>query len=556
MQMWLCGVVLLVAAVNGVGVRHTLEASEYSHVVVIPDVHGDKDALVRSLWLAWHKVGGFAIEFSGLYWLLFRGSNGMGLPEKPLWDGPSVALIQLGDLVDRGPYSLDCLGMMGVVERVLGWHVVQLMGNHELLGVLGQSDEYVHVRDAATFGGIAGRHAQFQHGGKTYTHLIENFQSLAVLNGPDSVKTLFVHGGIHLPWLTGALTHDNSVSGINAAMTELLSDEHVDRKKVANDVHSPLWTRVLAEGDVGEVCGSLLTSVLEFFDVSRIIVGHTPQEDFTAKTRCSGRIILADVMMSRWMVAEDVDETSSVGGRPVAIVLSLNATTHELDAITAHYTDLKTGSVAESVDLMRAHLEKPMRTVVEMASPMIAVRIGDVPLRRPVPRRHTDRLFETLIFQDELATIYASNGFATLVLHAGQVEHDVFLIMQRLSQVPVMQARGIVVTKDKDALAPYGDRLACMSFRTECDVMLGSYMAVSVTVLTDSAKAQIREVVESLHAAGLILGVKHYRQIYVSFAVNHDRSQVELLNWSRLKRGSEEEMDAELALLAKAEQYM
>ena len=43
-----------------------------------------------------------------------------------------------------------------------------------------------------------------------------------------------------------------------------------------------------------------------------------------------------------------------------------------------------------------------------------------------------------------------------------------FLTMQRLSQVPVMQARGIVVAKDNEELAPFRDRLACISFRTEC----------------------------------------------------------------------------------------
>ena len=116
--------------------------------------------------------------------------------------------------------SLDCAGMMGVVERVC---------NHELLGILGQSDEY--VRDAATFGGLAGRHAQFHHGGKTFTHLVENFQSVSVLNGPHSVKTLFVHGGVEFSPLTAALVHDGSVSGTNAAMTDVMSDEIVDRKK-------------------------------------------------------------------------------------------------------------------------------------------------------------------------------------------------------------------------------------------------------------------------------------------------------------------------------------
>ena len=109
-------------------------------------------------------------------------------------------------------------------------------------------------------------------------------------------------------------------------------------------------------------------------NVFRIIVGHTPQADFAAKTRCGGRIVLADVMMSRWMVAEAVDETSSVGGRPVAIVMSLNAPTHELDAITAHFTELKTGTAKECADLMR----EPMRTVVEMASPIVAIRIGGI----------------------------------------------------------------------------------------------------------------------------------------------------------------------------------
>lgn len=91
------------------------ELSELSHtrIVVIGDLHGDLDAL------------GDVLEASGL---VERG-------DRCEWKaGNSSMLVQLGDIVDRGPNSpgvTDCLGrLQSTAPR---GNVVRLVGNHELM---------------------------------------------------------------------------------------------------------------------------------------------------------------------------------------------------------------------------------------------------------------------------------------------------------------------------------------------------------------------------------------------------------------------------------------
>ena len=119
-----------------------LDATLVSHVVVIPDAHGDLQSLLFSLFLAQAKVDPSRSEES------FTDFKRRFNDESAAEAAPTrVAIVQLGDLMDRGPDSAECVEAMSRGERVLGWRTVQLYGNHELMTMLAPQAEYVHKQD-------------------------------------------------------------------------------------------------------------------------------------------------------------------------------------------------------------------------------------------------------------------------------------------------------------------------------------------------------------------------------------------------------------------------
>src|SRR4051812_4641845 len=78
-------------------------------LVVIPDIHGRYDALTSLL------VHGGAVN---------RELN---------WAGSDMRVCQLGDLIDRGPWSRECVELMMRLQLQSAGRVVVLKGNHEAM---------------------------------------------------------------------------------------------------------------------------------------------------------------------------------------------------------------------------------------------------------------------------------------------------------------------------------------------------------------------------------------------------------------------------------------
>jgi hypothetical protein len=326
-----------------------LHSSEFSHVVIIPDIHGDAFALLRSLWLAVKKIDGTVPEIE-TFKSAFAQFVGTLEYSGPLlaarWEKPVLA-VQLGDVVDRGPYGIESLCYLAGIEKILGWKFVQLYGNHEIMNFLGEADSYIHPKEWKLFPSRADRMTQFAVGGAARTHITQTSLGLMRLNAEGTASTLFVHGGINLEWIQRELgIRDDNIEAINEKISELAKSSNNTQVDLLNDDESLLWTRDLAEEPEHVICGKVW-EICRHFKVTRIVMGHTPQTDFLAKTRCGGQIVLTDVMMSRWMVTREVNEMSGEGGRPVAIIMNLKD--GHLGSIVAHYTDLLGGLEAESV---------------------------------------------------------------------------------------------------------------------------------------------------------------------------------------------------------------
>ena len=326
-----------------------LRALAHSRVVVIPDVHGDYEALLRSLWLAVKKVDKKDPPAFPEFIQAFESAATAGDPaaQYPLMSTTAgVAIVQLGDLVDRGPYGMYCMQLMQMVPQVLGWDLVQLYGNHEILNLLDRATEYVHPIEWAMF---PDRRAQYTLGGGIHWILKTRFTSMARLTTSNNgnAGTLFVHGGVDMDWFSDVHGTDSTdVDTINFIIHQSMwLDDETD---LMNTMDSIVWTRFLANAPEHEAC-ALVDSLLSSFQVARIIVGHTPQSDQLVKTRCGGKIVLADVMMSRWMTEMNVDEQARVGGRPMALVLGIES--ENLESMVAHYIDLQ-GQNEEDIDLL------------------------------------------------------------------------------------------------------------------------------------------------------------------------------------------------------------
>ena len=315
-------------------------AGKYDYIVSIPDVHGDLEILLRSLWMAKGEIEKKSDEFDDFYNQVRKKMEEED-DEDPgpssISTSPRVLLVQTGDIVDRGPASKSCYKAIWAAEKILGWDLVNLFGNHEVMSMAGQADNYAHPEDVAEFGSMKARRTDFGPGGKIWKKLISKFQFMLKVIIPKSEESiLFVHAGISVKYIEAIRKKlvpksdegDELVDQLNSFLfKEVMRNPKSDYLTSAN---SPIWTRDLANGSEKKVCNSLLPGVLKLMNVTRIVLGHTPQEKLVTGNRCEGKLLLADVAMSRWM-------GSGHNGNPSSVLFALSEDGNKLDRVVNLY---------------------------------------------------------------------------------------------------------------------------------------------------------------------------------------------------------------------------
>lgn len=276
-------------------------------IVAVGDVHGDDERFMDVLLMA------------GL------------VNSRRQWSGGRATLIQLGDILHRGPASRRALDLLMNLQRQAkraGGRVEMLIGNHEVMRLIGdfryvspgedaefrtarserKRDEYfeIYLKILQSEGKPAERtdlsigfrqqwEASFPLG---RAEMIEAFaergrygkwlreRPVALVAG----ETLFVHAGIspkYLMWDAErfAERYRRDLELQNPEAGGYLSDEE-----------GPFWYRGLATAPEAEMAEHV-DAVLERWGVKRIVVGHTPQRD-GVKPRFEGKVLLADVGLS------------------------------------------------------------------------------------------------------------------------------------------------------------------------------------------------------------------------------------------------------------------
>jgi hypothetical protein len=272
------------------------EFTGVDRIVAIGDVHGAYDRMVGIL------------QTTGLIDTRLR------------WTGGKTHLVQVGDILDRGPDSLKALDLLRKLEgdaRRAGGAVHLLLGNHEAMRMLGdlryvapgEYKAFVTDQSEAVKRSVAGnlpKEKREQFLKETPLGEIEMrvafgrqgpygqwLRTLPVVIKIDGV--LFLHGGI------SPATADMSCETLNTGAQRELTE---DLEKTRDDsLHSlvggedgPLWYRGLAEEP--EAFAPKVDDILAMQNASSIVIGHTISPDFRIRSRFGGRVFQIDTGMN------------------------------------------------------------------------------------------------------------------------------------------------------------------------------------------------------------------------------------------------------------------
>jgi Calcineurin-like phosphoesterase. len=243
----------------------------------VGDLHGDSDAARAVLRLA------------GL------------IDDQDHWTGRDAVLVQDGDLMDRGPDTRGLIALMRSLQAqapAAGGQVVQLMGNHEEMSLLGDW-RYLDRKDLADYGPpgattdqlVQARRAALSPTGDEGRWL-RSLDAVAIVG-----DTVFVHGGITARFAREGVSKLDQE--IHAAVQAAAATHQLAPGSSVLGEEGPLWYRGYLLADEGPACDEL-GRALSALHVRRMVVGHTVQKSGRIADRCGGRLLGIDTGISAW----------------------------------------------------------------------------------------------------------------------------------------------------------------------------------------------------------------------------------------------------------------
>ena len=230
-------------------------------IVAIGDVHGDYDQFISILLDA-------------------------GLVDSELnWIGDKTHLVQLGDVLDRGPDSRKIMDLIISLEEqalLSGGYVHFLLGNHEVM-LMHADLRYVHEGEILSYEGLKEMVRALRPDGEYGAWLSQHNAVIRINNA------LFVHGGISEDYASVSLdsinnTVRNEVSSYPENLSGILSST------------GPVWFRGLAT-DRGSAIIRVLEEALYTSSADFVVIGHTVSIEGIS-TRFRGRVVMIDTGMS------------------------------------------------------------------------------------------------------------------------------------------------------------------------------------------------------------------------------------------------------------------
>lgn len=318
------------------------DRSVTKRIIAIGDIHGDLDLAINCL-----EVGGIIerVDIFDEKTCVLLNYKEETSPRVYKWVAEATIVVQVGDQVDRcRPVDKECVDPDETVNdeasdvKIMfffhdlhliainnpGCAVYSLLGNHELLNVLGQLRyvSYKGLEEFRTDNGadiFDGRKDAF---GLTSSRLlfkskanIANFMACSRVSAIIVDNYLFVHAGV----LEKLISHTASNFGISKAKSIekinesirkwLLNLDTVEDKKyigqvLSGKVLSPFWPRIFGNlpsdlDSTNGLCQSHVQPVLNSLGINGIVVGHTPQLKFGISSTCSSSVWRIDVASSQ-----------------------------------------------------------------------------------------------------------------------------------------------------------------------------------------------------------------------------------------------------------------
>jgi len=263
-----------------------------SRIISIGDLHGDFNAMFRALRLA--KL----------------------VNKKGDWIGGNTYVVQVGDILDcnrggshicsSGAEEIKILDYFFKLNREAqkeGGSVINILGNHELMNVLGDF-RYASEQHTEAMGGLKKRYKLFRPGGDIAKKMACYMQPIVKIG-----NYLFVHGAILPSHLESDIPKKNEeklqllVDLVKQYLLGKLSLEEFKTKypkefKIVNPNGEMFWTRELSNPHNSKNKCMKAKSVLEKLgaDKGAIIMGHTVHPKITSD--CDRRLWKIDVGMS------------------------------------------------------------------------------------------------------------------------------------------------------------------------------------------------------------------------------------------------------------------
>jgi hypothetical protein len=251
-------------------------------VVSVADIHGDYIAFIQIL-----------IEAR-----LLSYEDG-----ETKWAGGNAIFIQTGDIVDRYIYSAYILRLLAKIQRqarAVGGDVILLMGNHEVMNLMGYF--YENPLEDAGFAPQT-RAEAFEKDTGEFGNFIRSFPVAVIIemidDSPES-GILFVHAGIEPHFLD--FNDTNPIDKLNRDMRWFTDKpmKHLKQyyKHPLMTDPGPLWSRLFEDEKDETIVQAAVDETLSVCRAGKMVVGHSFQLSRKVRTRCGGKIVLGDVGMS------------------------------------------------------------------------------------------------------------------------------------------------------------------------------------------------------------------------------------------------------------------
>lgn len=237
--------------------------TDIKKIVALSDVHGQYDILLT----------------------LLRNQNIIDTDNN--WAFGDGHMVMTGDMFDRGHQVNEVLWFMYKLDKQAteaGGKLHLLMGNHEQMVMRGDL-RYVHERYQVAAKLLERSYDELYDNSSEIGQWLRAKHTLVKIN-----DTLFLHGGISGEWIDRGLTLDKANvlyrENIDKSKPELKQDELLNFLFFGN---GPTWFRGYFKPDYDE---TELDSILSYFDVKHIVVGHTSQERVLG--RYNNKVIAVD----------------------------------------------------------------------------------------------------------------------------------------------------------------------------------------------------------------------------------------------------------------------